>query len=341
MKKQAIFTKNLKNNIIQCRTCNHYCILKNNEVWRCWIRQNIDGKLYLLVYNKPLWTNIDPIEKKPLFHFLPWTEIFSFWTAGCNFECDFCQNYSISQIKKENVKKIEKQSKQLTPENIVNYCKKEKIPSIAYTYNEPTVFFEYAYDTMLLAQKNWIKNVFVSNWYFSEETREQLKNTLDWINIDLKSFSNKFYKNICKASLNPVLENIKNIWKKSNILLEITTLLIPWKNDSYQEIKDITQFIKNINPQIPWHISAFFPCYKMADFPITSMELLEKAYKIWKESWLKHIYIGNVTDKTFQSTFCPWCWEELIQRNSYKTITKYKQWGYCQKCWEKINLKLN
>jgi pyruvate formate lyase activating enzyme len=321
-------SKKLENKNIQCLACAHKCIIKNNKQGICLVRKNINGNLQLLVYGHLAATNIEPIEKKPLYHFYPSKNAFSFGTLGCNFRCDFCQNHELIEI---NEKIIEKsKSKTVTPQDIIKICLKNEIKIIAYTYNEPAVFFEYAYDTAKLASKHNIKNIFVSNGYLTLEALKKIKPYLNAINIDLKSFNNNFYKNICKARLQPVLDTIKRSIKY-NIWTEITTLLIPGKNDSQTEIEQIAKFIFNINPNIPWHISKFFPAYKMQNIPTTSIEKLNQAYNIGKKEGLKYVYIGNM-DSKYNNTYCPNCKSLLIKRQGFNTQNYLKQKNKCFKC---------
>jgi len=324
--------KKLENNQIQCLACNHYCKISNNQAWICWVRKNDNWKLNLLIYGKALWINVDPIEKKPLYHFLPWTKVFSFWTAWCNFRCQFCQNRHMSQAK--SFPEIINQWKKLQSQEIVDHCLENNIPSIAYTYNEPTVFFEYAYDTMKLAKKKWIKNVWVSNGYMSCELLKKIKNLIDAINIDLKSFDENFYNKICWAKLKPVLDNIK--WfKKNKIRVEITTMIIPWLNDSEYNIEKIAKFIYKVSPSIPRHISAFYPNYKMQNIQSTWLEILSKAYEIWKKVWLEYIYIGNVVNNWHENTHCSACGLKLTSRNWYNVEINSEKW-ICPSCKNKI-----
>lgn len=327
--KEAYLYEKLEEWRVKCTACNHYCSPPEGQVWRCGIRKNIEGKLQLLVYGIALWVGIDPVEKKPLNHFLPTTKIFSFGTAGCNLSCDFCQNWSMSQVK-EN-KGILNLWNWLTPEQVVNYCLENNIPSIAYTYNEPTVFWEYAYDTMVLAKKEWLNNVFVSNWFFSNELFEKLDWLLDAINIDLKSFNPQFYDEICGARLEPVLENIKKV-AASDIHLEVTTLLIPGFNNSDEELKQIAEFIYNINPNIPWHISAFSKSYKMEYAPNTTLEHIKTAYDIWKEVGLNYIYAGNVISDGLENTCCPECNSVVINRDWYDVDIVWLDGNKCVNC---------
>lgn len=340
--------KKLDNKKVFCTACKQACTISPNNTGICAVRQNIDGKLYLLVYGQAVAANIDPIEKKPLFHFLPGTDIFSIGTVGCNFGCEFCQNWQISQVSKEikarlmENKKMEKLGVEigklgfeLMPEKIVNICVKDNIPSIAYTYNEPIIFFEYAYDTAKLGKNKKKRNVFVTSGFETDEALEKLKPYLDAMNIDLKSFSDSFYKKVCKARLQPVLDTIKKV-HELGIWLEITTLVIPGKNDSDKELKQIADFIASISKDIPWHISAFYPHYKMTDVPATTHDSLIKAYEIGKKAGLNYVYVGNVPDVERSSTYCPKCNELLIERDYYKTTIKNFKNGKCGKCNEKI-----
>ena len=289
--KKAILFKKLANGFVKCTACNHYCKITQNKTGICGVRKNIKGILYLLVYGKATALNIDPIEKKPLYHFMPGTKILSFGTVGCNFRCDFCQNWDISQASKPPISQIFGQ--ELPPKKIVEYAKKNKIPSVAYTYNEPAVFFEYAYDTAKLAKKAGLKNVYVSNGYESPEAREKIAPYLDAINIDLKSYDEKFYQKYCGAHLKPVLENIIQ-FHKLGIHIEITTLIIPRKNDSKNNLTKLAKLIDSVDKKIPWHISRFFPAYKMLNVEITSESTLEFAQEIGKKAGLEYVYIGNI-----------------------------------------------
>jgi pyruvate formate lyase activating enzyme len=338
--KKATMFKQLKDKTVKCLACSHYCIIPEGQVGLCGIRKNIKGNLYLLVYGKAAAVNIDPIEKKPLYHFLPGSRIFSFGTLGCDFGCLFCQNYDISQPtreirfepnRNEMMEELLESSHDLSPKQIVDYTTKNKIPSIAYTYNEPAVFFEYAYDTCKLAKKKGIKNVFVSNGYESQESIKKIKKCLDAANIDLKSFSEEFYSKICKARLEPVLKNIE-LFHSLGIWLEITTLIIPTKNDSEKELKQIAEFISSIDNSIPWHVTAFHPDYKMLDVPPTPLSTLLKAYKIGKQAGLKYVYVGNVSAGKYENTFCPKCDSLVIERHGFFSVKNNLENGKCKKC---------
>jgi len=332
--------KKLSNNKIQCLACNNYCLINEGQVGICGVRQNKDGKLNLLVNNKAAAVNLDPIEKKPLFHFLPGAVAFSLGTLGCNFACEFCQNWDISQkIKNQKSKFKIKDSiyygEGWEPEKIIEYCLDNKIPIIAYTYNEPTVWSEYALAIMKLAKKADIKNVWVSNGYFSKETLKLISSYLDAINIDLKSFQEGFYQKIVHAKLEPVKDNIKKVWNLG-IWEEITTLIIPELNDSDKELKSIAEFLVKISPDLPWHISAFYPAYKMTTIAATPQETLIKAYNIGKKSGLKYVYTGNIPDKNYESTYCPKCGSKVIERWGIETIKNNLKDGKCPQCGQEI-----
>ncbi|MFH1375187.1 MAG: AmmeMemoRadiSam system radical SAM enzyme [Patescibacteria group bacterium] len=289
----AWLSKTLPSKKVQCLACNHYCQIPEGKTGICGVRRNEGGELQLLVYGKAASVATDPIEKKPLYHFFPGTAIFSLGTVGCNLRCQFCQNWDSSQFSKDHSEvEIESFGVDLMPEEIVAICLKEHIPAIAYTYNEPTVFFEYAHATMELAIQNKLRNVFVSNGFFSPELREHLPGLLDAANIDLKSFREDFYQQICGGRLAPVLDNIKFL-HAHKIHLELTTLIIPGENDSTEELTQIAEFIASIDENIPWHISRYFPAYKFTN-PPTPVKTLEHAAKIGKAAGLKHVHLGNV-----------------------------------------------
>jgi len=283
MKEAVLYKQKGKN--LRCFACSHRCLIPDGKTGICGIRKNIDNKLYLLVYGKVAAMHVDPIEKKPLYRFLPGSYTFSFGTIGCNFKCSFCQNYDISQEK-------EIFGEEITPKQIVEQALKAKCKSIAYTYNEPAIFIEFVKDIAVLARKKGLKNILVTNGYFTKESLKFIVPYIDAMNIDLKSFSDKFYIKNCQARLKPVLETIKLAYKKG-IHIEITTLIIPGENDSEEELEKIAKFISKINKNIPWHISRFFPMYKMNNKEPTPKETLERAYKIGKR-YLNYVYIGNV-----------------------------------------------
>ena len=317
---------------IECLLCGHHCKLKENQVGICGINMNKNGKLVNLVYGHPSSINIDPVEKKPLFHFLPNTLILSFGTVGCNFKCPFCQNWQIAHTNKVN------NSIYVSPEEMVNLALKYNTLSIAYTYNEPSVFYPYARDVGILAKEKGLKNVFVTNGFESIEEIEDMKNWVDACNVDLKSFKSEYYKKTLKGKLEDVLDTIKRL-NKANIWQEITTLIVPNDNDSEEELRDIAKFIASVDTSIPWHISRFHPDYKVQNKPPTPIKTMIKAYEIGKSEGLKYVYLGNVAMPVI--TYCPKCNEELITRSIYrveKNILKIDENGiaHCPKCGEII-----
>lgn len=328
---KAILYKKIKNDDVQCVCCNHKCVISPGKCGICGVRQNVGGELYLRVYGKAIAVHIDPVEKKPFYHFLPGTKMFSFGTIGCNFRCSFCQNWDISQAKGKDCD----MGQDLPPEEIVSYCRENKIPSIAYTYNEPTIFTEYAADTGKLAKKHGIKNVYVTNGYESEECLEYMKDWCDALNIDIKSYSERFYSKICGARLQPVLDTVKRAWEMG-FWVEITTLVIPGENDSKRELKSIAEFIAGVSVDIPWHVTAFHPDYKMTDVALTPASTLERAWKIGKEAGLKFVYTGNIPGMEHDNTFCPKCNTVLVERYGMECLKCNVEKGKCPKCGEKI-----
>jgi len=289
--KEAILYQKLKDDQVRCLVCNHRCLIGPNQRGTCGTRENQNGTLYSLVYGQAISEAIDPVEKKPLFHFLPGTFTYSFATVGCNFRCRWCQNWQISQQPKPKNPIL---GYQLPPATIVERAQASHCPSISYTYTEPTIFLEYALETMKLAHQNGLKNIWVSNGYMSNETLKLILPYLDATNIDLKSFSEKTYQTYCGARLKPILENLIQI-KKANVHLEVTTLVIPGVNDSEKEFTQIAQFIaQKLGQDTPWHISRFFPAFLMEDTPITPKETLQKAAAIGKRYQLKYVYLGNI-----------------------------------------------
>lgn len=335
MKSIAWLSEKRNDGKVFCKACSQRCVLSAGEYGKCGIRKNEDGKLYLTVYGLAAAYNIDPIEKKPLFHFLPGSEILSIGTVGCNFSCKFCQNYEISQYPKEH--NFQVFGTTLMPETIVNIAKTQGIPSIAFTYNEPVVVFEYAYDTFKLAKESGIKTVFVSSGYETKEAIDMIAPYLDANNIDLKAFRDRFYRDICGARLKPVLDAIEYHYKKG-IWIEITTLIIPGENDTKEELKDIAKFIASIDKNIPWHISRFYPMYKMLDKLPTPISKLREAYEIGKEEGLKYVYIGNIIDEDRESTYCPNCGLKVIERGGYvgEIVKSYLLDGKCPNCYTSI-----
>lgn len=312
-----------------CQLCSHYCKIKEGQTGICGVNKNVGDKVQCLVYGYPAAINIDPIEKKPLYHFLPGSKSLSFGTVGCNFRCPFCQNWSISQereINKENY---------YSAEYLVDIAFQQRCESISFTYNEPTIFYPFARDVAIEAKKFDIKSVFVSNGFESKEVIEDMKGIIDAVNIDLKSFNDKYYKKSLGGKLDVILDNLVR-FKENGIHLEITTLIVPTKNDSIDEITKIVKFIKeNLGLNVPWHISAFHPDYKEMKLNRTSFKSLKQAYDIAKDYGLNYVYIGNTEFEN--PTVCKNCNEELITRKYFMVFDNKIKNGCCPKCEQKVD----
>ncbi|KAL7717857.1 Radical SAM core domain-containing protein [Entamoeba marina] len=319
--------RKLDNSVVQCLACSRYCVIKPGETGVCSVRKNENGELRMIVYGKAVSPGPSPVEKKPLYHFLPGTMTYSLATVGCNFMCKFCQNYDLSQCAREIKKqggnypgKISKYGYEISPQEIVDNAIKHHCPAIAYTYNEPTIFLEYALDCARIAQKHGIKNIFVSNGYQSPEAVQAMKGLIDAINIDLKAFTDKFYTDLTLAHLQPVLNSIR-LCHEAGIWVEVTTLVIPGQNDSTEELTNIANFC------------AFHPDYLMLDTPPTPLSTLRRAYDIGKKAGLNYVYTGNVIDPEHEATYCKQCNELLIQRSVFNpTMTESFVNGKCMKC---------
>lgn len=332
---EARLWKKLKSGSVQCRLCNHYCAIKSGERGKCGVRENRDGILYALNYGKVAAMNLDPVEKKPLYHFQPGTRTFSLATMGCNLRCTFCQNWTLSQPPAEEGR-IE--GRDVTPEELVAEAVRHKAASIAYTYSEPTIFFELMQDTAILARKQGMKNIMVSNGFMSRECLDELAPHIDAINVDLKCFTESFYKEISGARLQPVLDNLKYIKHTLGWWLEVTTLLIPGKNDSLKELDQLTSFlVKEIGTDTPWHISRFHPDYKMGNVPATNGDSLTAAYRMGREKGLKYVYIGNMPGMDMQHTICSRCGAQVINRSGFASTRPAIRDGKCEKCGETIH----
>lgn len=326
--KEASYYERLNDKKIRCDLCPHHCLINPGKTGNCQVRKNVDGTLYSLVYNKPISANLDPIEKKPLFHFYPGSTAFSISTVGCNMHCKHCQNADISQATVERYP-----SREMSSKEIVNEAKKSGAQSIAYTYTEPTIYYEYAYDIAKLAHDEGLKNVFVTNGYIEHEPLEDIAPFLDAANVDLKAMTNEFYTTICGAELTPVLKAIKTYYELG-IWLEITTLIIPELNDGEKMLTDIAEFISDIDINIPWHVTGFYPTYKLIDKPPTPLSSLQKAVEIGKTAGLKYIYQGN--RGSGEDTFCPNCKKELITRSGFSITRNTIQNGKCPYCQTEI-----
>ncbi|MEC9489765.1 MAG: AmmeMemoRadiSam system radical SAM enzyme [Halanaerobiales bacterium] len=288
--KEAMLYEKLENKMVKCNVCNHRCVIKEGKRGICRVRENSDGILYALNYGKAVAVHVDPIEKKPLYHFMPGSSAYSIGTEGCNMKCTWCQNWQISQSPAAD---NDVRGRDISPKEIVQGALEHDCESIAYTYTEPTIFLEYALETMKLAKEKGIKNVWVSNGYMTRETLDEITPYLDAANIDHKG-PNKLYKKHTGGSVEAIEENLKYL-HEAGVHLEVTTLLIPGLNDEDDDLKNIAEFIsRELSPDVPWHISRFYPGWKMKDIQITPMKALKKAKKIGEEAGLKYIHLGNV-----------------------------------------------
>ena len=289
--KEAILYIKVNGNKLQCIACNHRCIIEEGGKGICFVRENLQGKLWSLNYGKTVGLNIDPIEKKPLYHFLPGTRTYSFAAAGCNFRCAWCQNWEIAQSPrlKQSIEGIE-----ISPEEHVKRAMEAGCPSISYTYTEPTVFVEYALETMIIAQEKGLKNIWVTNGYMTRETLDKITPYLDAANVDLKGYSDKVYEEYCGGKAKPVMDNLQFLYREG-VHVEITTLVVPGVNDEKEQLEGIAGFIaKDLGTDVPWHISRFYPAWKMQGTPVTPIKTLEMAELIGKKAGLHKIHLGNV-----------------------------------------------
>ena len=320
---------------VRCRLCGHRCIVKPGGRGICGVRENRDGVLNTLVYGKLIARHIDPIEKKPLFHVMPGSLSYSIATVGCNFSCRFCQNADIAQMPADRGGMILGET--VSPEAVVRSAEKGRCRSIAYTYTEPTVYFETAFETARIARSRGLLNVFVSNGYMTPEAVEKIQPFLDAANIDLKAFSDAFYRTYCGARLEPVKETLKTM-KRAGIFLEVTTLVIPGLNDAPEELDALAGFIADeLGAETPWHVSRFHPVYRLADRPPTPVPTLSRAREIGLAAGLKHVYLGNVPGSGGEDTVCPGCGGTVIRRQGFCVLNNRLTHGACPDCGEKIH----
>lgn len=328
MRKVALLWDKLPQGKVHCHMCAHACSISESNFGVCGVRQNIDGMLYCMTYGEIIAAHIDPIEKKPLYHFLPGSDTYSIASIGCNFKCGFCQNWQISQA---SIHAGGTGSGNLvTPEQTLEKAIKNNCASISYTYTEPTIFFEYAFDTARLAHQAGLANIFVTNGYISREALQTIAPYLDAANVDLKGFTEDFYKKNCHAHLKPVLDTIVSM-KEMGIWLEVTTLVIPGANDSDLELTQLADFIAQLGNDVPWHLSRFHPGYLFLDRPATPIETLRRAREIGRNRGLRHIYLGNVLEGT--NTYCYRC-QALITERRYMGLERQllKDKGLCPSC---------
>jgi len=329
--KEARWYKKLENQTVQCQLCNRECKIAPNKTGICRVRKNIDGTLYALTYGRTLTMSIDPVEKKPLFHFKPGTLCTGVSTFGCNFRCTFCQNWQISQDFMESQIAAVPYT---FPEEIVLQTKTQGIPGIAYTYTEPTIFAEYALDTMKLAKEQGLYNVWISNGYTTQNALKDIIPYMDAVNVDLKG-NEKFYRKMCgNIDRKKIIQNIEYYFKKG-VHLEVTNLVVPGSNDSDNDFREISEFISSLNPDIPLHFSRFFPHWKMQDTPPTPISSLARARKIAEEAGLNYVYIGNVSGE--ENTHCKKCKTLLVKRFLYQTSMPALEGNNCKKCGTKNN----
>lgn len=327
---EARLWRRLKGDTVQCRLCSHFCVIGQGERGLCGVRENREGTLMALNYGRIAALNLDPVEKKPLFHFQPGSRTYSFATVGCNLSCSFCQNWSLSQAPREGGRIT---GRGMTPQDLVDEALKLKAASISYTYSEPTIFFETMQDTARLAADQGLSNIMVTNGFMSPECLDEMGPLIDAANVDLKSFSDDFYRDVCGARLKPVLENLVRIRHDLGWWLEVTTLLIPGKNDSPGELDQLTDFlIRELGEDTPWHISRFHPDFKMNDVAATRGDTLEAAYAMGRDKGLKYVYIGNMPGSNRQQTLCPGCGATLIDRTGFASTLLGMSHGRCSRC---------
>ncbi|MBU1854350.1 MAG: AmmeMemoRadiSam system radical SAM enzyme [Nanoarchaeota archaeon] len=329
---EAMYYESLKDGIVKCKLCPRNCVIKQEQSGFCKVRKNVDGKLYSLVFGRVAGgLAVYPVEKKPLFHFLPGSNTLSFGTVGCNLHCKHCQNWSTSQAAPGQVFE-----RNISPEEIVDSAKKNQCKVIAYTYNEPTIFYEFMLETAKLARKEGLKNVIVSNGFINPEPLKNLCKFIDGANIDLKSFNKDFYTNNTSSQLEPVLETLK-VLKENNVWLEITTLIIPGMNDNLDEIKNLALWIKdNLGKDVPLHLSAFHPDFELRNLPPTPITTLVNAFDIAKGVGLDNVFIGNILTYQYENSYCPNCKQLLIERIGFNVLQKNLLNGCCINCHEKI-----
>lgn len=324
--KPALLTEILENDIIKCNLCAHRCRLPKDAVGICGVRKNVEGTIYSLNYHRVAATHPDPIEKKPLYHCLPASTSFSIATMGCNFSCKFCQNHSLAVVRQEAIF-----GKAISPEELVESALSFNSQSIAYTYTEPTIYFELMLETAKLAKKEGLKNVMVTNGYMSPEALEEIRPYMDGANVDLKAFSDDFYRTYCGGRLEPVKETIARM-NRAGMWVELTTLLIPGLNDDDDEIQRLTDFIAGVDPSIPWHVSRFFPQHQLTDVPITPEDSIYFCLETGKEKGIQYLYAGNIPGDQWAHTHCHHCETLLIERSGYRTRVLEMAAGNCGKC---------
>ncbi len=327
---KAFLWEPLKEQAVRCALCAHRCVIKDGGRGICGVRENRGGALHTLVYGRLIAQHVDPIEKKPLFHMHPGSLSYSVATVGCNFKCRFCQNADIAHMPSDRGGAIA--GDYFSPESVVRSAEAGGCATIAYTYTEPTIYFEFAHDTARLAHEKGIKNIFVTNGYMTPEALEMIAPCLDGANVDLKAFSDDFYKQMCGARIDPVKETLVGM-KRRGVLLEITTLIVTGANDDPDELRRLAEFIAGeLGPEVPWHISRFHPTYRLTDRPPTPVETLQNARRIGMEAGLRFVYTGNVPGDRGESTFCYECGVPLIERLGFSVRNNRVADGKCPDC---------
>ncbi|MCW3131617.1 MAG: AmmeMemoRadiSam system radical SAM enzyme [Candidatus Methanospirare jalkutatii] len=316
----------------KCNVCAHKCLIAEGNVGVCGTRKNIGGKLHTLIYGSVSSVHADPVEKKPLYHFHPGSFVLSLGTVSCNFRCKHCQNWSISAFKPGEVPTTE-----MTPEEVISQARATHCEGIAFTYNEPTIWFEFTYDTFKAAKRSGLYTVYVTNGYMSEEALNEISPFLDAANVDVKAFSEDFYRKICNAKLRPVLDTCERMHEKG-IHLEVTYLIIPKYNDSDEELRAFARWLVALDAETPVHFSRFYPTHLLTEVPPTPVSTLERAASIAKEEGLEFVYLGNVPGHEYENTYCPDCGELLVKRTGYYVKLRIKK-PICSKCGRKINIK--
>lgn len=335
MNHPALLARTLHQGYVQCTACEHWCALAPGASGKCGVRRNRHGTLELVVYATAMAVHVDPIEKKPLHHFLPGSRVLSFGTVGCNLTCAWCQNWELSQWK-DFAPHTDDIGQQWLPADIVAAACRDNIPSLAFTYNEPAIYFEYACDTAQLAHCHGINTVLVTSGFETLQALDLLAPYLAAVNVDLKAFSDDTYRRFCGARLAPVLRNIHHLVQETGVWTEVTTLVIPGLNDSDGELASIAGFLANISPDIPWHVSAFTPQFQMRTTPPTPAATLRRAWQIGHDAGLHYVYAGNLwADRELAgcaNTCCPACGALLIERTGYRVRQHWQQQGQCPRC---------
>ncbi len=327
---EALLYETLEDHSVRCALCSHRCVIADGQRGICHVRENKSGVLHTLVYGRLIAQHIDPIEKKPLYHFLPGTLSYSIATVGCNFRCRFCQNADIAQLPGDHGGAIIGDT--VKPEQVVKAAEKAGCRSISFTYTEPTVFFEFALETAWLARSKGIRSVFVTNGYMTPEALDLIAPVLDAANVDLKAFTRSYYKDLCGAKLEHVQATLRDM-KSKGVFVEVTTLVVPGLNDDPNELKALAKFlVHDLGPDTPWHISRFHPTYRLTDRPPTPVKTLSEAREIGLAAGLKFVYTGNVPGDKGESTFCPACGATLIERWGFQVGKIRMRDGRCSRC---------